>query len=429
MATHNAEKFDSVDIESNQNPLECCDVCGSDDIIETREGYTCRDCGIVLEIQKLEYHRPYDRDIVQHAVLNKTQMGFRRERLGMKNSLRLEGLSKLDSLRTSEESVIVIARVEIKRILTALGFPLTDVEPLLEKFKYNRSQLGKGTKYRSPQMLVPCIIYAYYKENNKPIREKDLLELTTISKKDFNAFKLSILRIWPEYKERNRKEYIVQRILEITEHFNLGMPFFYQSKKILNRFYDIIKNTKDEVIVGLVTSITLLCSQSEEGVSISALCNRLDIKMSTIHRQVEKRVMQRFKVPGFKSLVKSAELLKQVMTKLGVLDPSIIEINANSELDPKTNDMVQVVLGSAKPVFNGQKKGRDYYLFVRESLGLLVTSISDNINNDHRNYNNNDLFYTDRRKISNKYEKVDNKDKVKVELYKFYNPKGPPIIC
>ncbi|GAI61542.1 unnamed protein product, partial [marine sediment metagenome] len=79
--------------------------------IETREGYTCRECGIVLEIQKLEYHRPYDKDIIQYAVLGKTQMGYRRERQGMKNSIRLEGLSKLNSLRTSEESVLVAARV------------------------------------------------------------------------------------------------------------------------------------------------------------------------------------------------------------------------------------------------------------------------------------------------------------------------------
>lgn len=422
MATHNVEKSDSVEYNSNQNPLECCDVCGSQDVIETREGYTCRDCGIVLEIQKLEYHRPYDKDVVQHAVLGKTQMGYQRERRNFKNSIRLEGLSKLDSLRTSEESVLVIARVEIKRILTALGFPLADVEPLLEKFKYNRSQLGKGTKYRSPQMLIPCIIYAFYKESNKPIREKDLLEVTSISKKDFNAFKFSILRIWPEYKERNRKEYIIQRILEVTEHFDLGMPFFYQSKMILNRFYDNIKNTKDDVIIGLVTSITLLCSQ-RGNVSISALCNRLDVKMSTIHRQVEKRVMQRFKVSGFKSLVKSADLLKKVMNRLGVLDPSLID-NEKAEMDFKSDDLVQVVLGNARPVFNRLRNGNDSYLFVRGLRGLLGISIINYCNNAHYNK----MLYTNEGNNCHYIEKVDNKDKVKLELFKFYNPKGPPII-
>ena len=422
MATHNDEKFHSVD--SNQNPLECCDVCGSDNVIETRESYTCRECGIVLEIQKLEYYRPYDKDIVQYAVLGKTQMGNRRERRSMKNAIRLESLNKLDSLRTSEESVLVAARVEIKRILTALGFPLTDVQPLLEKFKYNRSQLGKGTKYRSPQMAVPCIIYAYYKENNKPIREKDLLEVTSISKKDFNAFKFSILRIWPEYKERNRKEYIIQRILEVSEHFDLGMAFFYQSKKILNRFYDTIKLTKDDVIIGLVTSITLLCSQQGD-VSISALGNRLDVKMSTIHRQVEKRVMQRFKVSGFKSLVKSADLLKKVMNKLGVLDPSFIDVSEESETASDTDDVVLLVLGNAKQVFNSLNESKDYYLFMRGLSGLLGTSII----NEKNNANHINILYTDKGNISHRSEKVDNKDKVKLELFKFYNPKGPPILC
>ena len=424
MATHNVEKFDSLEIDSNQNPLECCDACGSDDIIETREGYTCRDCGIVLEIQKLEYHRPYDNDIVQYAVLGKTQIGLKRERRNMKNSIRLEELNKLDSLRTSEESVLVAARVEIKRILTALGFPLTDIQPLLEKFKYNRSQLGKGTKYRSPQMLVPCIIYAFYKENNKPIREKDLLEVTSISKKDFNAFKFSILRIWPKYKERNRKEYIIQRILEVTEHFDLGMPFFYQSKKILNRFYDTIKNTKDDVIIGLATSITLLCSQ-QGNVSISAICNRLDVKMSTIHRQVEKRVMQRFKVPGFKSIVKSADLLKTVMSRLGVLDPSFIDVREESETTSETDDMVLLVLGNAKQVFNKLNESKDYYLFLRDLSGFTVTSIIKEKNSDKTK----NILFTDEGNITHKSEKIDNNDKVKIELWKYYSPKGPPIIC
>jgi len=424
MATHNVEKIDSVDIDSNQNPLDCCDVCASDNVIETREGFTCRDCGIVLEVQKLEYYRPYDKDIVQYAVLGKTQMGNRRERRNLKSSLRIEGLNKLDSLRTSEESVFVVARVEIKRILTALGFPLTDVEPLLEKFKYNRSKLGKGTKYRSPQMLLPCIIYAYYKENNKPIREKGLLEVTSISKKDFNAFKFSILRIWPEYKDRNRKEYIIQRILEVTEHFNLGMPFFYQSKKILKRFYDTIKNTKDDVIIGLVTSITLLCSQQRD-VSISALCNRLDVKMSTIHRQVEKKVMQRFKVPGFKSLVKSADLLKKVMNKLGVLDPSFIDVSEKPEPSSETDDMVLVVLGNAKQVLNSLNKSNSYYLFLRNLRGFSVTSIINEENNDKTKK----IPFTDDDNITHKSDKIDNKDKVKLELLKYFNPKGPPIIC
>ena len=433
MATHQLVKINSLELDSVQNPLECCDVCGSSNIIETREGYTCRDCGIVLEVKKLEYHRPYDAEIVQYAVLGKTQIGYKSERRATKNSVRLEGLSRLDSHRTSEESVVTSAKIAIKSILTNLDFPLKDSVSILEVFREIRAQLGKGTKFRSAEMLVPCVIYFYYKRNNTPISETKLLEVSKISKKDFNEFKIPMANLWPQYKERDRKEYIIQRILEITEHFDLGMPFYYQSYKILSRFYDSVKNTKDDVIVGLVTSITLLCSQSE-GVSVSALCERLGIKMSTIHRQVERRIIERFRVRGFRSLVKSAGLLKKVMTKLGVLDPAFVDVDGES-IDYEDSlvdsaDIVQVVLGNAIQVFNNLNENKDFYLFLKDLNGYLVASITQatsNNNNNEYNFNNrttcdnvNEKFFS---------EKIGNKEIVKLELWKYYNPKGPPLTC
>ena len=422
--TKNIDKSKSLKTTPIVDPYYQCDMCGSNDIVETLEGFTCRACGIVLEVQKLEYHRPYDADIVQHAVLGKTQIGFKSERRKLQYSAKLEGLSQIDASRSSEESVVIRAKVEIKRILTALGFSLNDLDVILTKFKENRAKLGKGTKYRSPQMLVPCIIYAYYKENNKPIREKNLLEVSNISKKDFNAFKFSILRIWPEYKDRNRKEYIIQRILEVTEHFNLGMPFFYQSKKILNRFYESIKLTKDDVIIGLVTSITLLCSQ-QGNVSISALCNRLGIKMSTIHRQVEKRVIQRFHVPGFKTLVKSAELLKKVMEKLGVLGPGFVNPLEVSKNSLENDDIVQVVLGNASQVFNSLNGNEEHFIFVKEASGCIIASITNKQENFKSNHelNPKDFYTSDKNEIYNDLVPV------KVELWRFYSPKGPPVLC
>ena len=427
MATHELVKIDSLEVDSAQNPLEHCDVCGSCDIVETREGYTCRDCGIVLEVQKLEYHRPYDAEIVQYAVLGKTQMGYKSERRATSNSVRLEGLNKLDSHRTSEENIVISAKITIKSILTNLDFPLSDSASILEVFKKIRAQLGRGTKYRSAEMLVPCVIYFYYKRNNTPISERELLEVSKISKKDFNEFKIPMVKLWPQYNERDRKEYIIQRVLEITEHFNLGMPFYYQSYKILSRFYESVKNTKDDVIVGLVTSITLLCSQSE-GVSVSALCERLGIKMSTIHRQVERRIIERFRVPGFRSLVKSAGLLKKVMTKLGVLDPAFIDADGES-VDYENSlvegaDIVQVVLGNSTQVFNNLNESKNFYLFLKNINGYLLATIIQN----HNNYIDNDRKFANIKGVG-KVEKCENKKFVKLELWRYYSPTGPPLTC
>ena len=296
-----------------------------------------------------------------------------------------------------------------------LGFSLADVDLIVRKFKVNREKLGKGTKYRSPGMLVPCIIYAYYKENNKPINERELLGVARISKQDFNAFKLSIIRIWPEYQERNRKEYIKKRILELSQHFNLGMSFYFQSYRILNRFYESIKNTKDDVIVGLVTSITLLCSEKDKEVSVCAICERLNIKMSTIHRQVERKVMQKFKVSGFKSLVRSAELLKKVMLKLGVLDPAFVGVQ---DLVDDSTDIVQVVLGRAVQVHNHLTYSEENYLITRSDTGYLIASVREGKSQEYENYG----YSTNKN-----FEKIRDKRPMKLELWKYYSPKGPPL--
>jgi len=206
----------------------------------------------------------------------------------------------------------------------------------------------------------------------------------------------------------------------------LGMPFYYQSYKILSRFYESIKNTKDDVIVGLVTSITLLCSQSE-GLSVSALCERLGVKMSTIHRQVERRVIERFRVPGFRSLVKSAGLLKKVMIKLGVLDPAFVDVDGLS-IDYEDSlvdgaDIVQVVLGNAAQVFNSLNESKAFYLFLKDLNGYLVASITQPIDNK------NNRIIRDNANEINLNGKVGNKEIVKLELWKYYNPKGPPLTC
>ncbi|KKL17308.1 hypothetical protein LCGC14_2486870 [marine sediment metagenome] len=56
-----------------------CDICDSTDIIETFSGFVCRTCGVELLIQKLQYDRPYNKDIIQiHKRLGVTQIGTRR---------------------------------------------------------------------------------------------------------------------------------------------------------------------------------------------------------------------------------------------------------------------------------------------------------------------------------------------------------------
>ena len=390
--------------KSEINPLECCDICNSINIEETREGFVCKDCGIVLQVQKLEYYRPYNDDFLQHAVLGKTKMGFKRERMALQHSDRLEHQSKLNSIESSKKVTERTARIEIKRILTTLQLPMSFADAIFKKVIEIRSKLGIGTKYRNPEKLVPIVIYLFFKLKGKTIDKHKILEVSAITKKEFHSFLLQIDLFIPQYAERNRKKYILQRIMEITDHFSLKMGFYYQSKKILYKLWDIIKGTTDNVVAGLVSSISILCLETVD-VKVSAICERLNIQMSTIQCQVEKKIFEHYHVPGFESLIKSSHLLRKVMIKLGLL-----------ESFPQESDIVEVKLGVIHNVFNSHN-GMEYYVFMLNNTNNIPIFTKLSVNKASK------LMALD-----NIGEQLEDTKLFEFDSYRYHYPRGPPLL-
>ncbi|MFW9989988.1 MAG: hypothetical protein ACFFC3_15170 [Candidatus Odinarchaeota archaeon] len=390
-----------------------CDICGSSDIIENSEGYVCRDCGIVLEIQKIQYDRPYNEDLIQYAKgVGRTLIGTMRERRLSPRSIRLQRINKYNSIMNSERAVIERARIEIIRIFNYLDLSgyTTIKEMVLNKFKKIRANISSGSKYRNIEKLVAITIYFCLKLRNVSINSYELIEVSKISKKEFNDFIIQLQWFLPEYSERNRQEYVLQRIFEISERFELGMPFYFLSKKILYKLWQGIKNTTDDVIAGLISSISVLCTCKEK-VSISSICNCLGIRMSTIQTQVKKKIFQKFKVSGFISLIKSSDLLVKIINKLGILEEQ--DLKANLKLkEPEKED---IILGNTSDVFNIHNVLDSYYFAFREKE-VSPKFIFLMIYNSPLNPN---------------YKKVSNMEHNQVlnfELYKYHTSKDPPLI-
>jgi len=389
-----------------------CDMCGSADILETNGGYVCRECGIVLEIQKLQYDRPYNEDIIQYAKgVGTTQIGTRRERAISPFSIKLQRINKYNSIGNNEKSVLEKARIEISRIFNSLDLDGYDAikEMVLTKFKNLRTQIRSGSKYRSVEKLVSITIYFCLKLRNVSINPYELIEISNITKKEFNDFNLQLQRFLPHYAERNRQEYILQRILEISEHFELGMPFYYLSKKILYRLWHGIKNTTDNVVAGLISSISVLCSCKDK-VSISSICNRLGIRMSTVQSQVKKRIFERFKAEGFISLIKSSDILVQLMEKLGLLG----EQKNETKEEPCISDKEEIILGNAANVFNGHDNFDYYYAMRGENTNLLIVTLK---------INEFPLMFK-----SKKSSRIKPDHLLNFEIFHYYNSKDPPKI-
>ena len=355
-----------------------CDICNSIDIQETSEGYVCRSCGVVLEIQKLEYHKPYNSQLEQHATLGTTQIGNAQERFRTGNSKHLDKLNKLHSRRDNEDLVLLNATLEVRRIFEVLNLPSSLQKIVLNKFKKLRACLEPGTKYRSPDKLIPITIYFVCKLESISIHEAELLEVSKISKKEFNWFKLQLQNFMPHYKERDRKKYIIQKILEISEHFNLGMDFYYQSKLILYKLWDAIKHTKDDVIAGLVCSISLLCVFQSSKVTVNSICTRLGIKMSTIQSQVKKRIFDHFKIAGFTTLIQSTELLQKIMRKMGLL-----QYQENKMPKEQAPHIIQIMVGYFSPIRCRLQQDHFFLYAIAQRSGSLILISQKSICSHH----------------------------------------------
>ena len=342
-----------------------CDLCGSKNIVDTGQEYVCVDCGAVLTLQKLQYDRPYNIDMLQHSVqCGSTQVGTKRERNMHPHSSQLKRMSRVNSLLSNKENAEIRATKEISRIFDCLSLPKTCEQAVKGKFTKVFPQLYPGSAYKNPEKLAAILAYMVLKLENIVINKNDIISTSMLSKGEFNNFIFQIQRFLPEYKKRNRQNYVTQKILEITEHFGCDMSFYYLSHGIMLKLWDNINNNTDDVIAGLCTSILTLCNYKDV-ISVSSICKLLNIKMSTVQFQVKKRIFERFKLPGFVSLVKSSKLLKGFMKKVGILasEQMNVEIIQEEPSDSGEN-FVSIQLGNGHPIFNPHN---DHYLI--ESVG------------------------------------------------------------
>ncbi|MFW9939433.1 MAG: hypothetical protein ACFFFT_00235 [Candidatus Thorarchaeota archaeon] len=393
----------------------CCDVCGSFDIAETTSGYVCKECGVELEVQKLQYDRPYNADLIQYASgIGATQIGTKKERVISPHSRTLTRLSKYNHIVDYDKIAYGKAAKELSRVLSRLG--LGDYTAIKEKalanFKEIRPQLRPGSKYRNIEKLVAIILYFRFRLDGISIILADFFSNTELTKKEFNEFFMQIRVYYPEYVERDRKFYISQRILEVCECFELGMPFYHLSKKLLHKLWEVVKGTTDDVLAGLVCSISGLCAFNDK-ISVNTICKRLGIRMSTIQAQVKKKILQHFKVDGFVSLVRSSNLLRGVVERLGLLENK----ENYPQKDTEEPDMVEINLGNTVPMFSSNNQ-LDYYWFALKGEKHSQVNVCCKINHNPLDYS-----------LINSSEIIpDNLIDFQLIKYKYSTSKDPPLI-
>ncbi len=311
----------------NTGGIMICDLCNSSSIDVDNGQNVCKNCGFVFEEKVYAYDSPQDKEINQSENVKekKTFIGTRLERKSSSNSALFSKLNKIQQSSDYEKNTFIKGRVEVNRIFDALDLPYSLKDFTYQKFKTIRSNLKPNTKFRAPEKLVPVVIYLTMKLHDISIDENKLLEVSLIEKKDFNSFKLSIGEYYREYYGRNRKKYILRKVSELAQYYakdfkSQNMEFYHLSSKILDRFWDQINSAPDNVVAGLVSSLSVLTA-FRNTITVNKICTKLNISRKSVKYQVKKIFIDRYKISGFQTLVKSADLLKNMFIKLGLLEP------------------------------------------------------------------------------------------------------------
>jgi len=229
---------------------------------------------------------------------------------------------KLDSDRNKHQLLIQTVWKEIKTLLFILRLPEKDIRGIFTVFKDFYPKIQKGTKFRNPEKLIPCIIFVYYKYyESRPISSVELINYSKISRKELNDFLYHKNHLWAGYN-MDKVSLVLKLILKVTEEYKLGMDFYYQSEKILLGLWEYISDTTEQILAGFACSLTVLCVSGYK-VRASNICEKLNISMSNISKKFKDKIVKVYKLENYKTLAKSAELIKRFLIGLNLIDSII----------------------------------------------------------------------------------------------------------
>ena len=299
-----------------------CEECGSDLFIASNGYHTCKGCGFVSEGLVLEEQIFYSHENKASSYFKNTTIGTRLERIRLQYTSRMNSMIKLDCDKNKHQLLIQGAREEIKTLLFILRLPEKDIRVIFTVFKDFHPKIQKGTKFRNPEKLIPCIIFVYYKYyESRPISSIELVNYSKITQKELNNFLTHNSHLWAGYN-MDKLSMVLKLILKVTEEYKLGMDFYYQSEKILLGLWEYICDTTEQILAGFACSLTILCIGGYK-VRASNICEKLNISMSNISKKFKDKIVKVFKLENYKTLVKSAELIKRFLIGLSLIDSII----------------------------------------------------------------------------------------------------------
>lgn len=330
----------------NEHSLACKE-CGSDEVSDNGYGYyVCRCCGLTIEdMQVFKFNTPFNEEETQNSLnplKRSTQIGTAIERKRNPRSRELERLAKVQSItKQYEVQVLMDASAEFTRLISALKLPKKILQDCRKVFAQVRKNLTKGTKSRAPDKLAPAVLFMVLKVKAIVIDFNAFFDELKIDKEVFKEVLVKAAIHYKAYLARDKRPMILKKIQEVEEYFALGNEFVKVSCECLKNFWPYIKNTKDTVVAGVVSTLAMLFLDINK-VSVSNVCEKLGIRMSTINYQVKNKIFDTMNKPGFTSLIKSQMLVKDLVMEMVLGSVKELEGSQRADETPDESEIIVI---------------------------------------------------------------------------------------
>ncbi len=229
----------------------------------------------------------------------------------------LTNLSIADIKQTVKNSVNYIFDDIISKLkLFMVELDLSDFQELWSGFHsfYQKvlNNIQKGTQYRNPIKLTPIALYLFMKTNGFDIASKDYYEAAGLSREQFRKGLMCVRNYCPEYINRDKRGIVLRKIINVRTHFSFNSQFTEISECLLEKLWVFIKDTKEEIIAGVICILTMI-KLPVHNVKYDIICKKLGVKFGTITNQVKYNLCKSFKIEGFKGFRRTSYLLKPVL--------------------------------------------------------------------------------------------------------------------
>jgi len=178
------------------------------------------------------------------------------------------------------------------------------------------SRIKIYTKFSKVWLLAPIVVYAVFRSKGATIKAHDFCRASNISLSDFKKGLLIVNPVYFEYIKRDCKESVSQLIAKMIAKFNLDSTFREVTKKTFKSFFPLFKNTKDNIVAGLIITLSFVALDYELP-ALSEIFEALGTDITRAHYNLRTKIFLPNHLGNFKGFAKSKEQLKQfLLTKI-----------------------------------------------------------------------------------------------------------------